>query len=249
MNGKLVLAGGALREDNAEVYGKIVELAGGVGRAKIGIVTAASEPEEAEANGAYYQELFCARYGVREAEWIPLHAGQIGRRDDAALLELVQTRTGYFFGGGDQSKIVACLLHEDHTDSRAMAVIRARFAKGALVAGTSAGAVVQSVGPMVTGGAGSDDVTWNPRGGLGLFPYGLLDSHFSERRRLARMLHLAEATGWQRVYGIDEDTALVVQEGQGTVLGANRLVVADLRDGGAVRLYAGGERLELNASG
>ncbi|WP_157721937.1 cyanophycinase [Tumebacillus avium] len=245
MRGNLVLAGGALREDNAEVYGKIIELAGGVGRAKIGIITAASEPEDAEANGAYYRELFAERYGALEAEWVPLHAGQIGRRDDPALLELLRTRTAFFLGGGDQSKIVECLLNPDHTDSLAMAVIRSAFEKGALVAGTSAGAVVQSAGPMVTSGAGPEDVTWNPRGGLGLFPYGLLDSHFSERERLARMLHMAQETGWQRVYGIDEDTALIVSGEQGTVRGRNQVVVAEAGDGGGVKRYSSGDVIEL----
>lgn len=244
---KLVLAGGALQDDNAEVYGTIVELAGGVGKAKIGIITAASEPEEAEANGAFYCELFKDGYGALGAEWISIDLHRIANNSALDVLRQLDSMTAFFFGGGDQSKLVSCFLNADHTDTPALALIRSRFEKGALVAGTSAGAVIQSAGPMVTGGVGADDVTWEARGGIGFFPFGLLDSHFSERDRLERMLHIGAATGWNRVFGLDEGTALVVAGDRAFVLGENRVVVAefDTNSGVRVRHFCSGDLVTL----
>ncbi len=60
----------------------------------------------------------------------------------------------------------------------------------------------------VCGGIDPDALLWHPGGGLGSFPLGVLDTHFSERGReyrLARLL-LDSATG--AGIGIDENTAL-----------------------------------------
>lgn len=56
-------------------------------------------------------------------------------------------------------------------------------------------------------------LTYTAAGGLGLFPLGILDTHFAERGRQARLVVLQQATNTQLAFGIDEATALLVDLG------------------------------------
>lgn len=83
-------------------------------------------------------------------------------------------------------------------------------------------------------GAGLSErsLTYQVQGGLGLFPWGVLDTHFSERGREGRLLTLVAATGARFGFGIDEATALLVrsdqaQQGQFRVLGREGVYVAE----------------------
>ncbi|GAB1688605.1 cyanophycinase [Krasilnikovia sp. M28-CT-15] len=257
--GSLVLVGGGLSDDNAAVYDDIVRLAGGSGRARIGIVTAAASvpAEDPDAgtpdcnnsvcNGDYYAALF-QRYGA-QAEWIPIDLDHVAAADDPAVVAQINRLSGFFFGGGDQYRYVTTMKRAGGADSAALAAIRARLHAGAVVAGTSAGAQIQAGRDMVSGGEsyeglrdGSapgyfDDATklgYLPDGGFGFFQAGLLDTHFSHRGRWGRSARLAADTGHDRVFGLDQDTALEVTGVGGRhesmrVLGASGVHVLDLR--------------------
>ena len=56
----------------------------------------------------------------------------------------------------------------------------------------------------------NDDLTYNASGGLGLFTWGILDTHFSERGRQGRLAQLAIDTNTHFAFGVDESTALLV---------------------------------------
>ncbi|GAA4605826.1 cyanophycinase [Actinoplanes octamycinicus] len=273
--GSLVLVGGGLSDDNAAIYGDIVRLAGGPGRARIGIVTAASSvpSEDPDAgtpdcnnsvcNGDYYAELFRG-YGA-EAQWIPIDLDHQAAADDPAVVAQVNSLTGFFFGGGDQFRYVTTMMRNG-ADSAVLAAIRARLRAGAVVAGTSAGAQIQAGRDMLTGGEsyeslrdGSepgyfDDASklgYLPDGGFGFFRAGLLDTHFSARGRAGRSLRLAADTGHDRVFGLDENTALEVT-GVGTgretmrVFGTAAVHVLDLR---SARAAVRGGRWQLRDAG
>ncbi|MYT24482.1 type 1 glutamine amidotransferase-like domain-containing protein, partial [Streptomyces sp. SID7760] len=134
-------------------------------RSKIGILTAASipasqDPDAADpdacsnsaCNGRYYADLF-KRHGAADAQWIPVDLDHIADADSDAVVAQINSMTGFFFGGGDQYRYVTTLLHgARHTDSKALAAIRAKLATGAVVAGSSAGAQIAAGADMVTGG-------------------------------------------------------------------------------------------------
>ncbi|MCH8493653.1 MAG: cyanophycinase [Idiomarina sp.] len=64
--------------------------------------------------------------------------------------------------------------------------------------------------------AGSaNSLTYRAEGGIGLFPFGLLDTHFSERGRQARLLQLLVDTEQHLAVGVDETTALLVDTRSG----------------------------------
>lgn len=260
--GSLVLVGGALDDDNTPVYREIVRRAGGPG-ARIGVLTAGSVPASRDphaddpdrcansaCNGAYYAALF-ERYGAADAQWIPVDLDHVDNADSDAVVEQVDSMTGFFFGGGDQYRYVTTLLHGGpHTDSKVLAAVRAKLAGGAVVAGTSAGAQIASGPDMVTGGDSYpalrdgttpgyfDDPTrlgHLPEGGFGFLRSGLLDTHTGAYGREGRAVRLAADTGHDRVYALQENSALVVDHpGTSretmTVLGPNGVGVLDLRD-------------------
>ncbi|GGX46804.1 cyanophycinase [Streptomyces chryseus] len=259
--GSLVLVGGGLKDDNKQVYREIIERAGG-DHGRIGVLTASSVPasqdpdaanpekcSNSECNGAYYAGLF-KRHGAADAQWIPVDLDHIANADSDAVVHQVNSMTGFFFGGGDQSRYLTTLLHGSaHTDSKVLAAIQAKLAAGAVVAGSSAGAQIAAGADMVTGGEsyeglrdGSspgyfEDATrlgYEPKGGFGFLTSGLIDTHTGAYGREGRSVRLASDTGHDRVYALEENTALVVEDPgrpheRLRVLGPRGVAVFDLR--------------------
>ncbi|MFH9728578.1 cyanophycinase [Streptomyces sp. NPDC017254] len=168
--------------------------------------------------------------------------------------------TGFFFGGGDQYRYITTLLRGDgRTDSKVLAAIRAKLARGAVVSGSSAGAQIASGPDMVSGGesyeglrGGSapgyfEDPTklgYVPQGGFGFLRSGLIDTHTGAYGREGRAFRLAADTGHDRVYALEENTALIVDNPGGrqermTVLGPNGVAVLDLRGSRSTTTAAG----------
>ncbi len=64
----------------------------------------------------------------------------------------------------------------------------------------------------------SDDLTYKASGGLDLFSLGVLDTHFSERDREARLIVLTQQTQTRYGFGVDETTALFASYDQSTLI-------------------------------
>ncbi|CAH1272462.1 Hypp4856 [Branchiostoma lanceolatum] len=250
----LVLVGGNLQEDNEQVYSLIVELAGGRGNAKIGLVTAANLNPENSAQ--YYQDMFQGRYGAVEATWIPIDIYRKENNSDPEVVALINGMTGFFFGGGDQIYVIESLYIGDRQESPALAAIRAKFEAGTVVAGTSAGAACQSSAVMIVFVGLSynalahgvndyydsdtpDEVAYNRSGGIGLAPRFVVDVHFSEKGREGRLIRLLadtkdEPNGATLGVGVDENTALHLtwdtdpDSAVGTVVGAGGVMMVDI---------------------
>ncbi|MFE9931900.1 cyanophycinase [Streptomyces sp. NPDC005533] len=259
--GSLVLVGGGLKADNTQVYGEIIKRAGGAS-AKIGVITASSVPasqdphaadpdtcSNSECNGAYYAGLL-EQHGAADAQWIPVDLDHIANADSDEVVRQVNSMTGFFFGGGDQYRYITTLLHgAAHTDSKVLAAIRAGLAAGAVVSGSSAGAQIAAGADMVTGGDsyeglrdGSspgyfDDPSrlgYLRAGGFGFVRSGLIDTHTGAYGREGRAMRLAADTGHDRVYALEENTALIVEAPRTPnerlrVLGPQGVAVLDLR--------------------
>ncbi|MDP5037207.1 cyanophycinase [Alishewanella sp. SMS8] len=74
-------------------------------------------------------------------------------------------------------------------------------------------------------------LTYTATGGLGLFPLGILDTHFAERGRQARLLVLQQASQTKLAFGIDEATALLVD------LSMQAEGIVQLKASGAAEVY------------
>jgi cyanophycinase len=129
--------------------------------------------------------------------------------------------------GGNQLKLSQLFVGTPLAD----AISRAH-ARGAVVAGTSAGASIMSQF-MIS--LGADGVTPRQRtsqlsSGLGLLPDVIIDQHFDQRARYGRLMSLVAGSPNLLGMGIDEDTAAEVRDGRKlTVLGSGAVFVVDAR--------------------
>jgi len=240
VKGSLVIIGGGLRANNAEVWQKIVDLAGGKGARIAVFPTAAGTPEREGRMAADYLN----RHGA-QAFVVPLAprlAGAVGidarkAADDPALADKVRGAGGAFFTGGDQARITGTLRRADGSNTAVLDALWQMYRRGGVIAGTSAGAAIMSrtmfydppaeVLPMLKNGV-TDGKDMAP--GLGFVGDDVfIDQHFLIRGRFARMLPVMLAKGYTLGLGIDENTAAVVGPSRDvTIIGYRGALVLDL---------------------
>jgi len=188
---------------------------------KIVVCTVASE--EPHALWEEYESAF------RSLDVPHVHRLDIESREDASspsALRILDGATGVFFTGGDQLKITSQI-----GDTPTFARVQEIYARGGVVAGTSAGASVMSETMLVANGSDMSDPVRPPllfAPGLGFASEMLIDQHFSERGRMARLIGAISQHPRVLGVGIDEDTALILEEERHfRVLGAGGVYVVD----------------------
>ncbi len=230
--GALVVIGGALRGDNAEVWERIVRLAGGKGASIAVFATAAGNPERAFRITADHLE----RHGARPF-MVPVHGALAARAaGDEAVAERVRRAGGAFFTGGDQGRITAALLQPDGSRSRVLEALWSLYREGGVIAGTSAGAAMMSTTMFHEPPPVLDTLKTGVRDGRDLAP-GLgfagpalfIDQHLLVRGRFARMLPAMLAKGYRLGLGVDENSAVVLGPGrEAQVIGYKGALLLDL---------------------
>ena len=143
VRGHLVIVGGGLRPDNAGVFKKIVEYAGGAGAARFVVLpTASLMTQDAEDFCKYL-----TRYGVSadRSEVLNVNIKNAATAThDVGILEKVRRASGVYLAGGDQRRLVRLLTKMDGSDTPLLAEIRKVYERGGVIAGSSAGASAQS---------------------------------------------------------------------------------------------------------
>lgn len=222
--GHLVIIGGHEdREGNKQVLARFVELAGGNDQ-KIVVITAASG--EPDAMWQVYDQAF-ADLGVNNREHIHIESRE--RANDPALGRKIAGAKGIFMTGGDQRRLLS-ILGGTAIDA---AMHEAYCERGACIAGTSAGASAMS-GHMLAAAIGPDQQEKGAvklGAGFGLLHKVIIDQHFSERGRLPRLLTVIAQNPYLMGLGIDEDTALIIEQGTGLeVVGCGTVTIVDCRN-------------------
>jgi cyanophycinase len=215
--GRLLIIGGAEdRRCGAGVLECFAELCGGSKARIVVITTATGAPDQVLAE---YDEVF-RKLGVKQVAELPIS----GRADadSTAARDMLNSATGVFFSGGDQSRLQTLV------GSRINDQLSQRLAEGLVVAGTSAGATALGR-TMILGGTGAEVATATVRTGpgLGLMPKMLIDMHFGERGRLPRLLSAITLDPDRLGVGIDENTAICVYRDSFEVLGSGVVSVVD----------------------
>lgn len=150
-------------------------------------------------------------------------------REDATTpraMRILEGATGVFFTGGDQLKITSQI-----GDTPLYSRVQEIYEQGGVIAGTSAGASAMSETMLV---ANDGDASYRIKSallmapGLGLAKDMLIDQHFAERGRMARLIGAVTQNPRVLGVGIDEDTAMIVEHDRGfQVLGAGAVYVVD----------------------
>jgi cyanophycinase len=215
--GPLIAIGGHEDKDGKRVILKAVaeRLNGG----RLVVATVASQNPEPYFEA--YQAAFAA-LGVRDV--IELYLDNRGQADDEAMRATIADAGGIFFTGGDQLRIASQI-----GDTPLETEIHRLQARGGVIAGTSAGASMQSE-VMLVYGSGREthrigDVRMAP--GLNLISGVIIDQHFAERGRIGRLLGAVAHNPRLLGIGLDEDTAIVVEGRLGTVIGSGGVTIVD----------------------
>jgi cyanophycinase len=230
--GRLFIVGGGPQPP--ALVREFVDLAGGAGRARI-IVFAMASSDGAASGEEKAQDL-----RALGATAINVFVTSAQANTDS-VMHLLDGATGVWFGGGDQI-LLARALRGTKTER----AIHDRYAAGAVIGGTSAGAAVMSA-QMITGderhpgGArppsdssdgfmtiARDDIVIDA--GFALLTNAIVDQHFVRRKRHNRLLSLVLEQPVHLGVGIDESTALVVEpDGRWRVAGESVALVYDAR--------------------
>ncbi len=215
----LVIGGAEDKLGRARVLRRFVRLAGGASARIAVLPTASSLPDDMVA--MYTQVL--RRIGVASVRAVaPEHRLQC---DDPALTAVLEDATGIFMTGGNQLKLAQVV-----TGTPVGRAIHDAYARGCVVAGTSAGASIMS-SHMIS--MGDEGVTPRQRAsqlsaGLGLLPDVVVDQHFDQRGRYGRLLSLVAQSPALLGMGVDENTAALITDGHRLeVLGAGAVFLVD----------------------
>ena len=256
--GRLVIVGGALDNANRDVFQALTQGLGENGR--VAIIPAASSAPAASAEnfadaliayGVEKSRVDIVRLAVRDDPDTPQtdESAWIDNAGSAAEIAKIERADVIWLSGGDQARLARTLLTADGRDTSMLKTMRRRLKAGATIGGTSAGAAVMS-DVMILGGDPFGALLYPPARlsahektpadekrlalgrGLGFFPFGLVDQHFGERGRLGRLAVAVASSEETLGFGIDENTALVVdlKQAMARVVGAGGVTVLDLRN-------------------
>lgn len=199
--GPVVVIGGAEdKRGDRLVLSRLVEMAGPDPHLVV-LSTASMRGEEAIAR---YGELFTEMGAARVTGLRPMTREEA---DDPAASATVMGANGVFLTGGNQVRLVSVIGGTRLED----ALFSARD-RGAVVAGTSAGASAVAAHMVAFGRPGA-----SPRhrmvhisAGLGLIEDVIVDQHFEQRGRMGRLLAAVAISPKLLGLGLDEDTAAIV---------------------------------------
>jgi cyanophycinase len=217
--GTLIIIGGAEdKQGDRLILREFVRRSGGV-KAHIAVMTAATGyPREV---GDEYTDIF-EKLGAESVKVVHTEDRKDSEREES--LDIIAEATGIFFTGGDQLRIVEFIK-----DTSLDKAIHKRYQEGAVIGGTSAGAAMMPDQMIVSGASVSnptlDAVSIGP--GMGFLPGILVDQHFAQRGRLGRLLAALVLEPADIGLGIDEDTAIVVQDDEFEVIGSGSITVVD----------------------
>lgn len=245
--GSLIMAGGGLRSDNADVWSRFVKLAEDYARdlheppgarPRIAVFpTAALYPQQSgdrivAALEKYGADAFVVPVAPQNC---PIDVREAVR--DPRLVAEIESAHGVFFSGGQQCRITEALRSADGRTTPVLEAIWHVFRNGGVVGGSSAGTAVMSQimcravesqlavleqgitpGRETTEGLGFLDKNW------------FVDQHFIIRARFARALAVTQHHGLRHTLGVDENTALLVRHGETEVIGYRGAIFLDLSE-------------------
>ncbi|HEY9724559.1 MAG TPA: cyanophycinase [Oscillatoriaceae cyanobacterium] len=215
--GMLVAIGGG--PEQPELIKQVLGRATGTA-SHVAIVDVASG-EPAKSGPAYVR--FFQGLGVNNVVVVPLQNRAQAYSDGA--IAAIQDADLIYFTGGNQIKLVQAIA-----GTPAQGALLAAWQRGAVIAGTSAGAMVWGPRYLVAGesqpllrGQGGLEL----REGLDLTPRVLIDPEFDREDRLGRLMVATSRVPGVLGLGVDERTAAVVSDDGIRVLGSGQVTVLD----------------------
>ncbi|MEO0987370.1 MAG: cyanophycinase [Cyanobacteria bacterium J06639_14] len=216
----MAIGGAEDKVGKCTVLSTFFDSAGGT-QATIGIVPCASQ--EPSVVGDRYRRIF-TQMGAQDVHVLDIRRPH--ECDESSWLGLLESCTGIFLSGGDQVRLFN-FIHS----STFIRMIKERLQMGTLVlAGTSAGAAVMGE-KMISGGSSGESPNRSLvdlMDGLGIIPELLVDQHFHNRNRMARLMSAIAAHPDKLGIGLDEDTCAAFKgDGIFQVIGKGTVTIID----------------------
>jgi cyanophycinase len=218
--GPIMLIGGA--EDKLrgrQILKRFLRLAGGAEARVVVIATASEIGEEAQ---RLYEGLFLE---LGAAVVTGLHPRDRGEADRPEAATQLSDATAVFLTGGNQLRLTSVVA-----GTRMHQGLHLAHDRGAVIAGTSAGASALASHMMAFGQPGATPRHGNVQtaAGLALVEGTIVDQHFEQRTRLGRLLSAIAQSPSLIGLGLDEDTcAIVHSNGAMEVIGRGAVTVVD----------------------
>lgn len=246
--GRLMLLGGSERGDNLMLWSELARLAGANvasdkrpsdKRPSVAVFpTGSRNPERSGAAHSKHLQSLGLDPFVVPAVVTPDLVDQYLVANDAQWVERVREADAVFLSGGNQARYRQVLIDAQGRDTPLLAAIRHVYRRGGVVAGTSAGAAIMSrvmyvdadfVLPVMLHGARHGKELAD---GFGLVPQDwFIDQHCLVRGRFARALVAMQTIETPFGLGIDENTAVVIEQGKtARVVGFRGMAVLDLSE-------------------
>jgi cyanophycinase len=218
--GPVMVIGGA--EDKLRdkaILARFAKFAGGPEGHVVVISTASSMGDLAT---EAYRELF-AGLGIEHVTG--LRPDDREEAMDGAIAGALAQATGVFLTGGNQSRLAQVVAGTRLGDALFLAHDR-----GAVLAGTSAGASAMASHMVAFGRSGSTPKNRMAQlsAGLGILQGMVIDQHFEQRGRIGRLLAIVAGSPSLLGIGLDEDTCAVVHADQSLqVIGRGAVTIVD----------------------
>lgn len=219
-NAILVIGGAEDKVHGREILYTFFKQAGGTD-AVIGIIPCASRDPLAISDR--YKRIF-KEMGARDIEVMDIR--DRSQSEDPAWKLVLERCSGVFMTGGDQVRLCGLLA-----DTPLVEILRQRAQLGSMaLAGTSAGAAVMGHHMIAGGGSGESPnrSLVDMASGLAILPDVIVDQHFHNRNRMARLMSAVAMQPDRIGLGIDEDTcAFFEADNIFRVIGKGTITVVD----------------------
>lgn len=214
-NGSLVIAGGGILDP--EILDRFVELAGGPESHIVVIPTAsASDSFSVDFRGL---QLFRER-GVSNVTL--LHTRDRATADADSFVQVIHEANGVWFTGGRQWR-----LADSYLNTKTEEALWELLERGGVIGGSSAGATIQG-SYLARGDTRTNTIMMGDHEeGFGFLQNTAIDQHLLRRNRQWDLLEILHAHPELLGIGIDENTAIVVQQDWFEVIGASYVVIYD----------------------
>ncbi|PMD90402.1 peptidase S51 [Siphonobacter sp. BAB-5405] len=211
----LIIGGGTV---GPEIWARFVELAGGKEKARIVVVTAAAG--DSAVLSPTHLESIRKQSGVSRVTL--LHTKNLTEANSDAFIAPLREATGVYFIGGRQWRIA-----DSYLNTRTHQAFFEVLNRGGVIAGSSAGASIQ--GSFLWRGdmKGADILVGDHTQGLGFLKNSAIDQHLLKRNRQFDLIDFIRQSPQLIGIGLDESTAIVVQQDQLEVLGKSYVAVYD----------------------
>jgi cyanophycinase len=215
--GSLVIVGGAMQDP--AIVKRFIELAGGP-EAPIVIIPTAGE---ADAYDQYWSGVNQFREnGARNLT--VMHTRDPKVADTDAFVKPLMTARGVFFGGGRQWRIADAYLN-----TRTQREVQGVLDRGGVVGGTSAGATI--LGSFLVRGdtKGNETMIGDHTVGFAFLKNSAIDQHLLRRNRQFDLIDVIAKHPNLLGIGIDENTAIVVEDDRFDVIGRGYVAIYDAK--------------------